>query len=72
MIIIGDVAAGSSAEKAGILEGDEVIAINKNFSQNLNTYKILLQAPNERVHLIIRRGNDLKELDFKIKSMLSR
>jgi len=71
-IIIGDVAVGSPAEKAGLLEGDEVISVNKNFTQNLNTYKIILQVPNERVHLIIRRANELKEVDFKVKSMLSR
>ena len=35
-IIAGDVAKGSPAENAGIKEGDVIIAINKNFTQNLN------------------------------------
>ncbi len=69
LILIGDVAKDSPAEAAGIKEGDQVIAINKNFTQNLNQYKILLQAPNEKVKIIIRRGAEIKEIEFKIKSI---
>jgi hypothetical protein len=68
-IVIGDVAKDSPAEKAGILEGDQLIAINKNFSQNLNAYKILLQAPNEKIRLIIRRKGELRDVEFKVKSI---
>ena len=68
-IVIGDVAKGSPAESAGILEGDQVIAINKNFSQNLNAYKVTLQAPNEKIRLIIRRKGELKDIEFKVKSI---
>ncbi len=68
-IIVGDVAKGSPAEAAGIKEGDEVIAINNNFSQNLNQYKIALQAPNEKVKLILRRDNLMKEIEFKVRSI---
>jgi Aspartyl protease/PDZ domain len=67
-IIIGDVAKDSPAEKAGVKEGDQVIAINKNFSQDLNQYKIALQTPNEKVRLIIRRNGELKDIEFRIKS----
>jgi hypothetical protein len=69
LIIVGDVAKGSPAEAAGVKEGDEVIAVNKSFSQNLNQYKIALQAPNEKVKLIIRRDNMMKEFEFKVKSI---
>ncbi len=69
LIIIGDVAKGSPAEEAGLREGDEVIAINNNFSQNLNRYKIALQAPNEKVKLILRRSNQMLELEFKVRSI---
>lgn len=69
LIIVGDVAKGSPAEAAGIKEGDEVISINKNFSQNLNQYKVALQAPNEIVKLILRRNNVMKEIEFKIRSI---
>ncbi len=70
MIIIGDVAKNSPAEAAGLKEGDEVIAVNKNFSQSLNQYKIALQIPNEKVKLIIRRDNKIMEIEFKVRSIL--
>ncbi len=70
VILIGDVAKNSPAEAAGLKEGDEVIAVNKNFSQNLDQYKQALQVPNERVKLIIRRGGELIEIVFKVKSII--
>ena len=70
MIIIGDVARGSLAEASGLKEGDEVIAVNKNFSQNLNQYKIAMQTPNEKIKLIIRRNNVISAYEFKVKSIL--
>jgi len=70
IILVGDVAKGSPGEAAGLKEGDEVLAVNKNFSQNLNQYKIALQAPNERVRVIIRRDGLLKQFEFKVKSIL--
>jgi C-terminal processing protease CtpA/Prc len=68
-IVIGDVAKDSPAEKAGVNEGDEVIAVNKNFTQNLNTYKVILQAPNEKIKLILRRNGELKEIEFRVRSI---
>jgi hypothetical protein len=70
VVEIGDVAKGSPAEAAGVQEGDIVIAVNNNFSQNLNQYKIALQSANERLKLIVRRNGELKQFEFKIKSIL--
>ncbi len=69
IIVVGDVAKGSPAEAAGLKEGDEVIGINKNISHNLNQFKIALQAPNEKIKMIIRRDGELREFEFKIKSI---
>jgi hypothetical protein len=69
VIIIGDVAKGSPAEKAGLMEGDVVIAVNNNFTQNLNQYKITLQSANTKMKMIVRRGVDLKEIYFKTGSI---
>lgn len=69
-IIVGDVAAGSPAETAGLKEGDEVIAVNKVFSQNLNQFKIALQNPNEKVKLIILREGVMEEREIKVRSIL--
>jgi hypothetical protein len=68
-IIVGDVAKGSAAELAGLKEHDIVLAVNNNFSQNLNQYKIALQAPNQKIKLIIRRETELKEIIFKVASI---
>jgi hypothetical protein len=68
-IIVGDVAKGGPAEAAGVKEGDEVLAVNKSFNQNLNQYKIALQTPNEKVKLVIRRNGVLIEIEFKVKSI---
>ncbi|MBI5858417.1 MAG: aspartyl protease family protein [Sphingobacteriales bacterium] len=68
-ILIGDVARGSPGEAAGIKEGDQVIAVNKNFSQNLNQYKVALQTPHEKVQLVIRRNGELKQIEFKVRSI---
>jgi hypothetical protein len=70
MIIAGDIAKGSPAEEAGIQEGDQIIAINKNFSQNLNQYKIALQEANQKVEIVIKRFGEMSVIKFKIKSIL--
>jgi hypothetical protein len=69
-ILIGDVAKGSPAEKAGLLEGDVVVAVNTNFSQNLNQYKAALQNTRGTAKFIIRRGVELHEFSFKVKNIL--
>jgi len=69
-IIAGDVAKNSPAETGGLKEGDIIIAVNKNFSQNLNQYKTALQAPNEKIRIIIQREGVLKEIEFKVKTIL--
>ena len=70
LILIGDVAKGSPAEAAGLKEGDQVLAVNRNFSQNLNQYKIAMQTPNEKIKIIYRRDGAINEVEFKIKSIL--
>jgi len=69
-ILIGDVAKGSPAEKCGLLEGDIVIAVNTNFNQNLNQYKIALQNTLQRVKIIVRRNGELQEFSFKVVNIL--
>lgn len=69
-VVIGDVATKSPAELAGLREGDVVVAINNNFSQNLNQYKTTLQAANEKIKFIIRRNGELVEINFKVKNIL--
>lgn len=70
-ILIGDVAKDSPAEKAGLLEGDIVVAVNKNFSQNMTQYKTALQNPGDNLKIIVQRNGQLMEFNFKVKNILS-
>jgi hypothetical protein len=69
-ILIGDVAVGSPAETAGLMEGDLVISINNSFNQNLQQYKTALQTTGQKVKIIVRRNEELKEIEFKVRSIL--
>lgn len=70
LIVIGDVANSSPAEKAGLKEGDIVVGINKTFDQNLSHYKQALQVPGEKLKVVVRRNDTLMEFTFKVKSIL--
>jgi len=69
-IVVGDVAKGSPAEKAGLHEGDIVIGINKTFGQNLQQYKQALQNAGQKIKIVIQRNNELMEFEFKVISIL--
>jgi hypothetical protein len=70
MIMVDDIIKGSPADKAGILKDDVIIAVNKNFSNNIMQYKDILQTERERIKLIIKRKAVLIELYIKPKSLL--
>ena len=71
-VLIGDVAEKSPAEKAGLQEGDVVISIDKNFSQNLQQYKYTMQNLKGRVKMIIKRDDQLQEVELKVSSILKK
>ncbi len=68
-IEMGAVAKGSPAELAGIKQGDIVVAVNNDFSQDFNKYKTAMLAPNSKVKLILRRDGELIQLEMKVKSI---
>lgn len=68
-IFLGDVAKGSPAEDVGLKEGDVVVAVNKNFSQNLQQYKLAMQNTGDRLKIIIQRNGELLEFNLKVKSI---
>ncbi len=69
-IIIGDVAVNSPAAASGLVEGDVVVAVNKNFNQNLQQYKASIQNAGQRVRIIVNREGELREFEFRVKSIL--
>lgn len=69
-VVVGDVAKDSPAEQVGLKEGDVVVAINKNFSQNLQQYKAEIQNMGEKLKLIIQRNGELLNFEVKVRSIL--
>ncbi|MBS1656166.1 MAG: PDZ domain-containing protein, partial [Bacteroidetes bacterium] len=70
VILVGDVAKDSPAEKAGLKEGDIVLGVNKDFTQNFGAYKTALQATGEKIKITIRRDTQLLQYELKVKSIL--
>lgn len=71
-IEMGSVAKDSPADLAGIKQGDIVVAVNNDFSQNFNKYKTALLTPNAKVKLILRRNGELVQAEMKVKSILGK
>ena len=69
-VLVGDVAEKSPAEEAGLKEGDVIVSIDKNFSQNLQQYKYTLQSLKGKVKIIVTRDEQLLEIELKVKSIL--
>ncbi|MFN4893879.1 MAG: retropepsin-like aspartic protease [Bacteroidota bacterium] len=65
-IRVGYLAPGSPAAAAGLELGDEVVAVNMNFSGILTEYKFQLQKAGERVRIIYRRDEKIGELEFRV------
>ena len=69
-IRVGDVMPGSPADKAGLKADDVVIALNNNFSNNIQTYKNILQNVGDKVKMIVRRNTDLHQYVMRVHSVL--
>ena len=67
---VGDIMKDSPAEKAGLREDDVIVAINNNFSNNIQAYKSMLQNAGEKLKIIVNRKGQLVELFLKVKSIL--
>ena len=68
-IRVGDVMKNSPAEKAGFKIDDVIVAVNNNFSNNIQTYKTLFQTINDKVKVVVRRSTGLVVINMKIKSI---
>jgi len=68
-IMVEDVIPGSPADKARIKVGDELFAVDKNFSYNIQAYKNILQTADQQVKVIVRREGKLVELILNTESI---
>jgi len=56
-IIADDIIKGSPADKSGVKDGDIIMSIDNNFSNNIETYKNLLQRTGSHIKLLVMREN---------------
>jgi len=68
-IMVEDVIEGSPADKANFKLNDEILAVNRNFSLNMQVYKNILQKPFETVKVLVKRDGALKELTLNTISI---
>ncbi|SIO46744.1 aspartyl protease family protein [Chitinophaga niabensis] len=69
-IEVTDVIRNSPAEKAGFKRGDFVLAVNNNFTTNLQIYRDLLKNIGTRPTLLIMRDGELMLKKLPIRSIL--
>lgn len=69
-VMVEDVIEGSPAETAGIQPGDVIVSVGGDFSNNIQAYKNLLQAPKQKLKLIVSRNNQLIMLTLRPASIL--
>ena len=69
-IVIEDVIPGSPAEKAGLTDGDILVGVGANFTNNIMQYKTMLQNTGEKISLVIRRKGALLQRFIKPESIL--
>lgn len=68
-IVVEDVIEGSPADKAHFMVGDEILAVGKNFSGNMQVYKAILQKPWESIPVLIKREGAIKEITINTTSI---
>lgn len=69
-IQVEDVVPGSPGEEAGFKVGDVLISVGNNISNNIQTYKSILQAPGQRIKVIVNRSDSLLILTLRPDSIL--
>lgn len=69
-IIVDDVVTGSPAEKAGFKKEDIIVAINNNTSNNIQTYKTIMQTLGQKLRFLVIRDGMPMMLSMKARSIL--
>ncbi|MCZ2224258.1 MAG: aspartyl protease family protein [Chitinophagales bacterium] len=69
-IVVGNVSKNSHADKAGLKEGDIIIAIDNNFSTNIQSIKLALQNAGSKLNVLISRNNKLEMIILDVANIL--
>ena len=68
-VVVVDIMKGSPAEKAGFQSGDVIIAINNNFTKNVQQYKNMMQNVGEKLKFLVQREEGPVLLTLKVGSV---
>jgi predicted aspartyl protease len=71
-VVVEDVIPGSPGDQAGFKNGDIIFGIGKNFSNNIQEYKNLLQNTGSKIKLIIIRDGEYAEIILRPKNIMKR
>ncbi|HTL09155.1 MAG TPA: aspartyl protease family protein [Chitinophagaceae bacterium] len=69
-VVITEVMKNSPAEKAGFMADDVIMAVNNNFSKNIQVYKTALQNPGEKIKILVYRAGQPLLLTLRVKSII--
>ncbi|MFY8128916.1 MAG: aspartyl protease family protein [Chitinophagaceae bacterium] len=68
-ITVMDIMPKSPAEKANLKEGDQILALDNNFTATLQAYKTALQNAGNRIKIIVLRDGKPKELTLFVQNI---
>ena len=69
-VIVEDIIPGSPGDKAGFKSGDIILGVNNNFTNNIQTYKTMMQSVGEKLKFVVVRDGSPEVLYMKPKSIL--
>ena len=69
-MVIEDVIENSPGAKAGVMPGDVIVAVDKNFSGDLQAYKGILEVVDAKPTIVVNRHGELFTCKFKVQSIL--
>jgi len=65
-IVLDEVIQKSPAYRAGLKKDDIIVAINSNFSNDINVYKNLMQVVGQKITLLVLRNNLPMIFEFRV------
>ena len=71
-VVVVDVMRDSPAQDAGFREGDIILSIDNNVSQNIQIYKSMLQITGAKLSVVVMRDDGPEQLSIKVKNILKK
>jgi hypothetical protein len=69
-VVVEDVVEGSPGAEAGFKQGDVILGVGNNYSNNILVYKALMQNLGDKIRFVIMRNNQPEVLYLKPISIL--